>query len=148
MIYENVNIPNRPLYKPEEFAAVFYKLLETSQEVDQDKEHFWVAGLTTRRSIKYIDLVSLGSLNSAIAHPRETFRTAILKAVDHIFLCHNHPSGGLDPSSEDIRLTRKLVDAGNIIDIKVLDHVIIGNGCPYDNFYSLRESGKMPHTTY
>jgi len=102
------------------------------------KEHFWVIGLSTRNAIQYIDLVSLGTLNASLVHPREVFRFSILKAVSSIILSHNHPSGDAEPSEEDMRITRRLVEAGKIIGIEVIDHIVIGDR---DNFYSFKERG-------
>jgi len=81
-------------------------------------------------------LVSLGTVSSALVHPREVFRALILSSASTTILAHNHPSGDPTPSSEDVRITRQLVSAGEIMGIKVLDHVIIG-----DAALSLRESG-------
>ena len=80
-----------------------------------------------------------GTLNASVFHPREIFRFAIEHAANSIVLCHNHPSGDPQPSSEDIRATKQLIEAGNNIGIKVLDHIIIGDGI----FVSLKEEGKM-----
>jgi DNA repair protein RadC len=88
-------------------------------------------------------LISLGTLNSALVHPREVFRVAILDGAAAMILAHNHPSGDPTPSSEDIKITRQLVSAGEIMGIKVLDHVVLGSAEPglFQPFVSLRESG-------
>ena len=86
-----------------------------------------------------ISVVSIGSLNSAIVHPREVYKTAILSNAASIIIAHNHPSGIVDPSHEDITLTNRLDEAGKIIGIKLLDHLIIG----YGNFYSFKEEGML-----
>jgi len=113
---------------PGNVAEIFQKILATENEIDRDKEHFWAVGITTRNTIKYIELVSLGTIEASLVHPRETFRLAILKAASRIIVAHNHPSGNLAPSEEDIKITKRLVDAGDIIGIKVLDHVIVTKG--------------------
>ena len=100
-------------------------LLKKESEIDRCKEHFWVVGLSTRNSTIYVDLVSLGTLNASLVHPRETFRLAIAKAVNAVILGHNHPSGDVTPSDDDKTLCRRLVDAGKLLGIEVLDHVII-----------------------
>jgi DNA repair protein RadC len=93
-------------------------------------------------------LVSLGLADTTAAHPREIFRAAIQDGASGVIVVHNHPSGDPAPSSEDLRVTRQLVEAGKIVDIRVLDHVVIGR--PVDpvgdqpgrpGFLSLRESG-------
>jgi len=114
---------------PSQVAKVFLSILNSESEIDREKEHFWVMGLDSAKRIKYIELVTLGILNESLVHPREVFRFAILKGVDCIIICHNHPSGEVEPSSQDIKITEKLREAGNIIGIEVIDHLIIeGNG--------------------
>lgn len=108
-------------------ADLLQSILNTESPVDRDKEHFWTIGLNTRNVVKYIDLTSLGTLNASLVHPREVFRLAIMKGVAHIVIGHNHPSGNTEPSEEDIKLTRRLVEAGKILGIEVLDHVIIAD---------------------
>jgi len=123
---------------PQNVHQVLSKVLASENEVDRMKEHFWVVGLTTRNSIQYIDLASLGTLNASLVHPREVFRFAILRAVSSVILSHNHPSGDPEPSEDDITVTRRLVDAGRIIGIEVLDHIIIAHR---GSFYSFKERG-------
>ena len=123
---------------PQTVQGVLSKVLNSENEVDRMKEHFWVIGLSTRTAIQYIDLVSLGTLNASLVHPREVFRFSILKAVSSIILSHNHPSGNAEPSEEDMKITRRLVEAGKIIGIEVLDHIVIGDR---DSFYSFKERG-------
>ena len=83
--------------------------------------------------------VSLGNLNSAPVHPREVFKTAILGNANAIILSHNHPSGDPTPSQEDLDITRRLREAGNILGIEVLDHIILGGGT--ESYVSLKEQG-------
>ena len=110
---------------PVTIVKIMQNILAHECEIDRDKEHFWTIGLNTNKSIKYIELVSLGSLNSAIVHPREVFRNAISQAVSTIIVCHNHPSGEMDASTEDIKTTERLAEAGKIIGILLLDHIVI-----------------------
>jgi DNA repair protein RadC len=112
-------------------------ILATESEIDQDKEHFWTIGLSAQLQIKYIDLVSLGILNQCNIHPRETFRLAILKGISKIIIAHNHPSGAINPSEEDLAITERLKAAGKIIGIELLDHIIITK----DGFHSFNEMG-------
>lgn len=91
------------------------------------KEHFKVAILDTKNQIITIENISVGNLNSSIVHPREVFNAAIRRSANSIILIHNHPSGDPTPSREDINITNRIIDAGNIIGIKVLDHLIIGD---------------------
>ncbi|HDN86124.1 MAG TPA: DNA repair protein RadC [Candidatus Omnitrophica bacterium] len=119
---------------PSQVAKVFLSILNSESEIDREKEHFWVMGLDSTKRIKYIELVTLGILNESLVHPREVFRFAILKGVDCIIICHNHPSGEVEPSSQDIKITEKLREAGNIIGIEVIDHLIIGENGRYLSF--------------
>lgn len=113
---------------PDDVAAILYALLRAEREtLDYEKEHFWVVGLKSNNQIRYVELVSLGFLNASIAQPREFFRTAIMRNVASIIIGHNHPSGQINPSSEDRIITSKLYNAGKLLDIEVLDHIIIGD---------------------
>jgi len=103
------------------------------------KEHFVCLFLNTKNHIIAQETLSMGSLNASIVHPREVFRAAIKCSSASIVCAHNHPSGDPTPSPEDIALTSRLVEAGQIIGIDVLDHVIIGDG----DFVSLKEQGFM-----
>lgn len=100
-------------------------------------EHFMALFLTTKNGVVGLSCVSTGSLNSSIVHPRELFQRAILSNCASIIVAHNHPSGDPTESPEDCELTKKLVEAGNLLDIRVLDHIIVGESC----FVSLREKG-------
>ena len=116
--------------------------IEKSSWYDSEKEMCVVILLSARNHIKGYNLVSLGSMNSSIVEPREVFRPAIIGGAAAIIICHNHPSGDTTPSAEDIRITKKLVEAGKIVDIKVLDHVIIGKASDDSKGYlSIREMG-------
>ena len=103
----------------------------------QDKEHFIAVLVNTKNRVLTIDTASIGSLNSSIVHPREVFKTAIKLSAASIILCHNHPSGDPTPSREDMEVTKRIVQAGEIIGIKVLDHIVIGDS----GFFSLKEKG-------
>jgi DNA repair protein RadC len=87
-------------------------------------------------------LVTLGLADASLVHPREVFREAIRSGAGALILAHNHPSGDVTPSAEDVRITRQLVQTGRIVDIKVMDHVIIGRGKNAErSFLSMREEG-------
>jgi DNA repair protein RadC len=101
------------------------------------KEHFKIVLLNVKNKIIAIETISIGSLNTSIVHPREVFKPAIEKSASSVVLVHNHPSGDPTPSKEDVEVTKRLVEAGKILGIKVLDHVIIGDG----RGISLREKG-------
>lgn len=103
------------------------------------REHFAVLLLNTKNHILGMPDISVGSLSASIVHPREVFRAAVDYAAAAMILCHNHPSGDPSPSKEDIMVTKRMLKAGNIMDIPVLDHVIIGK----NRFFSLKEEGLM-----
>ena len=103
------------------------------------KEYFKIILLDTKNNILKVSEISIGSLNSSIVHPREVFLEAIINSSSSIILVHNHPSGESDPSHEDIALTNRLVECGKILGIKIIDHIIIGDGI----FYSFKEEGLL-----
>ena len=109
----------------------------TAPWFDPAKEAFVVLILNTRRRIIGHNLVALGSLDSVPVHPREVFRPAIVAAGSAIILVHNHPSGDPTPSPDDVAVTRAMVQAGKLLDIDVLDHLVIGQG----KWVSLKERG-------
>ena len=92
---------------------------------DEDREHFIALGLDTNNKVMYRDIVSIGTLNSGVVHPREVFKKAIINSVNSIIVLHNHPSGTTTPSKEDIEVSKKLKSAGDILDIKVIDFLIL-----------------------
>ncbi|WP_338826369.1 JAB domain-containing protein [Neomoorella thermoacetica] len=102
---------------------------------ERDRECMVAIHLDLKRKINSVEIVSIGTLNSAPAHPREVFKGAILANAATIILGHNHPSGDPTPSKEDIELTRRMVEAGRILGIEVVDHIILGD----DGWVSLRE---------
>ena len=104
-----------------------------------DREQFIIACLNTKNEPTNISVVSVGTLNKAIVHPREVFKTAILSNAASIMAFHNHPSGETTPSQQDIQLTHRLYEAGELLGIKLLDHLIIGDG----TFTSLKEKGYL-----
>lgn len=99
------------------------------------REHFRTINLDTKNKIVGVDEISIGNLNSSIVHPREVFNVAIKRSANSIILLHNHPSGDPTPSKEDVNITRRLIEAGRIIGIRVLDHIIIGE----DKYISFKE---------
>lgn len=102
----------------------------------EKKEHFAVLCFDTRNNL-IVNEVSIGTLNASLVHPREVFNQAILNHSSHVIVTHNHPSGDSSPSEEDILTTKRLVEAGKILGISVVDHIIITK----DSYYSLKEQG-------
>ena len=105
----------------------------------ESKEHFAVLLLNTKNHVLAMPVISVGTLSASIVHPREVFQAAISHAAASMILVHNHPSGDPTPSSEDIAVTRRMVEAGKVMDIPVLDHIILGD----DKFISLKEKGMI-----
>lgn len=106
---------------------------------EPDKEMLFVFCLDTKLKIKHVNLVSLGCLNESTAHPREIFRPAIAVGCYAIIISHNHPSGDPTPSDADRRLTTRLKEAGSLLQMPLMDHVIMGN----EKHFSFRESGLL-----
>lgn len=102
-----------------------------------EEEHFRALFLDTRHHLLHNRLISVGTLNASLVHPRELFREAVKRCAAAMILAHNHPSGDPFPSQEDLRLTKRLSEAGRVLGIEVLDHIIIGD----NSFVSFREKG-------
>ncbi|NWF88980.1 MAG: DNA repair protein RadC [Ignavibacteriaceae bacterium] len=111
---------NKKITSPKDIAEFFIPILR-----DELKEKFIVVCLNSANKIIKYEAISIGSLNSSVVHPREIFKFAIENSSASIILLHNHPSGNLEPSNEDISITKKIVEAGKILNIEVLDHIIV-----------------------
>lgn len=107
--------------------------------VDIPYEEFWVIYLNQSNKIIAVENLSKGGIAGTVVDHRLLFKKALEQTAVSIILCHNHPSGNMQPSEADIRLTKKITEAGNMLDIKVLDHIIIAG----DNYYSFADEGKM-----
>jgi DNA repair protein RadC len=104
---------------------------------DKAKEHFKLILLNPRNKIIGISTISMGTLNASLVHPREVFKDAITHSAASVVLAHNHPSGDPEPSEDDLKITKKLVDSGKILGIEVIDHIIIAK----NRFKSLANEG-------
>ncbi len=122
--------------------------LQTPQQVfdllapslkDLDREYFIALLLDNRHRLLEVETVSIGSLDASIVHPRELFKSCVKRSAAGIIMVHNHPSGDPRPSMEDKLVTERLIKAGKLLGIRVLDHVIIGE----DSFYSMQEHGLL-----
>ncbi|MEG2609126.1 MAG: DNA repair protein RadC [Bacilli bacterium] len=105
---------------------------------EADRENLIVVLLDTKNKVNSLEVVSTGSLNSTIVHPREVFKSAILSNAASIIIAHNHPSGDVTPSREDENITARLKEASRVIGIELLDHIILGYG---DTYLSFKEKG-------
>lgn len=119
---------------PEDALAVFRQFLAG----EMDREHLVLLCLDTKHRPTAIQVVAVGTLDSLLVHPREVFKTAILANAASIVCAHWHPSGDPEPSLDDVKITYRLMQAGDLLGIKVLDHLILG---AEDNYLSLKESG-------
>ncbi len=106
---------------------------------DAHREHFYGVYLNARNRVLSVDLISVGTLNASIVHPREVFGRALEIPAASVVVVHNHPSGETDPSEDDLAVTARLVEAGEVLGIQLLDHVIVANG----SFTSLKEEGHL-----
>ena len=120
----------RRVESPEDAADLMKDFLE-----DLDREQVMLLCLNTKNEPTHISTISTGSLTSSIVHPREVFKTAIIANANQIMIFHNHPSGDPTPSNEDLAITKRLQEAGDLMGIELLDHIIIGD---QGRFESLR----------
>lgn len=106
-----------------------------------DREVFCVMNLNTKGKVINLSVVSVGVLDSSLVHPREVFKSVILSNAAAVILVHNHPSGVIEPSPEDYEVTKRLMDAGDVLGIKVVDHIIVGGG--NGEYISLASEGEF-----
>jgi DNA repair protein RadC len=110
-------------------------LLLKEKIINFHKEYFMVVSLDNRNKVISIDVISIGTLNSSLIHPRETFEAAIKNHAAGIIICHNHPSGELKPSKDDLIVTNNLIKAGKLLGIEIVDHIVITK----DEYFSFKE---------
>ena len=124
-------------------AGIYLKPRDIWEELrdirDQKKEHFVVFYLDTRNQEIKRDIVSIGTLNYNLVHPREVFEPAVKNLAASVIVAHNHPSGCLEPSDEDLSLTKRLAQAGKLLGIELLDHVIVTR----EGFMSFKQKGLL-----
>ncbi|MFZ6014413.1 MAG: JAB domain-containing protein, partial [Bacteroidota bacterium] len=113
------------LLNSDDVFSVMQEILLREEKIDQEKEHFWMVGLSNNHTILYIELVSLGSVNAVTVEPMNVYRVAVLKGAVKVILVHNHPSGELKPSDADKDLTDRLIQVGRILNIQAIDHLVI-----------------------
>ncbi len=123
---------------PEKIAKILTNVLKAEDTEDKMKEHCWGVYLNSRNYIIRIDLISLGTLDANLIHPREVLKPAIESFASSLLISHNHPSGEVEPSEDDITLTKRLKEACKIMGIELLDHLIISENGKY---YSFKDKG-------
>ena len=129
-IYE---VDSKIVRQPANAAEIIQAVLNLQ---DEAQEVFGILTLNTKNAVAGVHVISIGSLGSTIVHPREVFKAAMLNNAASIVLFHNHPSGDTTPSAEDIGMTKRITEIGELMGIPVLDHVVIGDG-----YTSLKERG-------
>lgn len=135
LLKENIEIEKDRVRKnaittPSEIVKIIQPEIE-----DYSKEHFLVISFDVRNRIIGIDKTSKGTLSASLVHPRETFESAIRRHAAQIIVAHNHPSGDCEPSEDDIRITKRLYEAGKIMGIELIDHIILTK----ENYCSLKD---------
>lgn len=130
------DLESKFIRKPEDARNIIHQALDLESEAN---EKFVILTLNTKNVVVGIHIISVGTLNSALVHPREVFKAALLNNAASIICAHNHPSGDCTPSPEDIQMTKRLSEAGQIVGIEVLDHLVIGD----QSFRSFKEEGYL-----
>ena len=128
---------DEPVTDPESAMRVIAANLK-----DMDREFFVVLCMDAAGKVQFLNIASIGTVNQALIHPREIYKPAVLSNSSSVILAHNHPSGSLSPSPEDLKATELLMSAGKILGIEVNDHIIIGGGS--GKMLSMRREGLLP----
>lgn len=132
----SITYTQRTISQPEDVCSLVKDFLE-----EADREMMILICLNRKGEPTALQIVSIGTLNSSLVHPREVYKTAILSNSASIILVHNHPSGHSEPSKEDIEVTKRIKEAGELLGIELLDHVIVGAGV--NTFHSLKSMGQL-----
>jgi DNA repair protein RadC len=125
----NIPVEKKSIQSPEDAAKIMMDYLRGT-----DREHFVGMYLNTTNALITIHTISIGILNSSLVHPREVFKMACMVNAAAVIVCHNHPSGNIEPSAEDLSITKQLVEAGKILGIPLHDHIIVTDGNGYMSF--------------
>ena len=130
---------SKPIYTAADVWSIIHPIHMRETKIRRQKEYFWILGIDRERLLKVVELLAIGSDNRVHIKPADAFRMAIYKNTDYVIFIHNHPKGKLEPSAADKDTTDRLIKAGEIVDIKVVDHFIINE----KGFYSSAEAGLM-----
>jgi len=131
-------IKKEAIGKPDKIADILVKVLKAEHKDDRMKEHFWGVYLGARNNIIKIELIHLGTLNACLVHPRDVFKHAMTSSAASLIIIHNHPSDDIEPSENDLTVTKRMVEAGKMLGIEILDHIIINEK---GKFVSLKSKG-------
>jgi DNA repair protein RadC len=129
-------IKKKPVRSPREVAELLQGILKAEPRGERLKEHFWGVYLNARLNIMRVELITLGIVDANIVHPREVYAPALESRACSLIVAHNHPSGDVEPSQNDLEITKRLVEAGKIMGVEVEDHLIIDEK---GNFFSFKE---------
>ena len=121
-----LRVLSRPARPSVRSARAVLRLLEDELR-GLEREHFWALLLDGKHGLRRVELISVGTLTTSLVHPREVFRPALREAAAAVVCAHNHPSGDPEPSAEDLEVTRRLLDAGRLLGVPLLDHVVLGD---------------------
>lgn len=134
--YQRIRLPNKIVFDSPQAVAAFLQ-----EKIGREKrEHFIVLSLDTANHLIEVNDISIGTLNANLVHPREVFHEAIANHAAKVIIAHNHPSGEAKPSLEDMKVTEKLVETGELLGISLIDHLIITK----ESFFSLKEHKLLP----
>jgi len=134
IIKENVN---STIKSSEAVYKLIKQCLDERQETEKHKEYLYIVGLDSQNKVLFVDINSIGTVNKGAVNIREIFRIALIKNASSIILSHNHPSGGVSPSSADTDVTKTVKTLGKVMDVPLLDHVIVGE----DKYFSFGDLG-------
>jgi DNA repair protein RadC len=129
----------QPIYTAADVWSIIHPIHMRENKMRRQKEYFWILGVDRERYLKVVELLAIGSDNRVHIKPADAFRMAIYKNTDYVIFIHNHPKGKIEPSAADKDTTDRLIKAGEIVDIKVVDHFIINE----TKYYSFAEAGLM-----
>jgi len=135
MLQRTLSTCTQQILKPVDIAGVMREILNSEDQIDQDKEHFWAIGLNASHSIKYIDLIALGGADRCLVHCREIFRRAVHEGISALIVVHNHPSNQPEPSTDDKEIVYKIKVSGELLGIELLDAMIV----TVSDYYSFAE---------
>lgn len=124
----NIKLPKNDIVKianSDDVFGIMQRILMRDNKLDREKEHFWLVGLNNVNRLLFVELVSMGSVKSTVVAPMNVFRMSLIKGAVKVILVHNHPSGMVKPSPNDLDLTDRLMQVGKIIDVEVIEHLII-----------------------
>jgi len=138
-IISNFDVNNNKISTPSDVNIFYNEVIRKINYIDENKESVIVLIINTKNYLKYFNLCGIGVLDCCLVYPTEVLKPVIVSGCNSLILVHNHPSGDINASSEDIKITRDIVNSSKLLGLKMLDHIIVGE----NNFNSLRESGQV-----